>query len=71
MQDVYDELVGILSHGSMGEFCVIVVLSSYGSTADTTDVMTSKSSTLPYDAETMQQMIRLVRNAKGTLRRLL
>ncbi|KAI9458584.1 hypothetical protein BJY52DRAFT_412493 [Lactarius psammicola] len=44
---VYDELVGILSHGSM-------------------DVMTSKSSTLPYDAETMQQMIRLVRNAKGS-----
>jgi hypothetical protein len=30
------------------------------------DVMTSKSSTLPYDAETMQQMIRLVRNAKGS-----
>jgi hypothetical protein len=49
VQDVYDELVGILSHGSM-------------------DVMTSKSSTLPYDAETMQRMIRLVRNAKGTLR---
>ncbi|KAI9438665.1 hypothetical protein H4582DRAFT_1814393, partial [Lactarius indigo] len=45
---IYDELVGILSHGSM-------------------DVMTSKSSTLPYDADTMQQMIRLVRNAKGTL----
>ncbi|KAH9003471.1 hypothetical protein EDB86DRAFT_2799202 [Lactarius hatsudake] len=44
---VYDELVGILSHGSM-------------------DVMTSKSSTLPYDADTMQKMIRLVRNAKGT-----
>ncbi|KAF8257703.1 hypothetical protein EI94DRAFT_1817117 [Lactarius quietus] len=44
---VYDELVGILSHGCM-------------------DVMTSKSSTLPYDADTMQQMIRLVRNAKGS-----
>lgn len=28
--------------------------------------MTSKSSTLPYDAETMQRMIRLVRNAKGS-----
>ncbi len=36
-------------------------------TADITDVMTSKSSTLPYDAETMQQMTRLVRNAMGTL----
>ncbi|KAH9171923.1 hypothetical protein EDB89DRAFT_1029604 [Lactarius sanguifluus] len=44
---VYDELVGILSHGSM-------------------DAMTSKSSTLPYDADTMQKMIRLVRNAKGS-----
>ncbi|KAH8987898.1 hypothetical protein EDB92DRAFT_1801018 [Lactarius akahatsu] len=32
-----------------------------------TDAMTSKSSTLPYDADTMQKMIRLVRNAKGTL----
>ncbi|KAI9458587.1 hypothetical protein BJY52DRAFT_412734 [Lactarius psammicola] len=30
------------------------------------DVMTSKSSTLPYDADTMQKMIRLVRNAKGS-----
>ncbi|KAI9438667.1 hypothetical protein H4582DRAFT_189065 [Lactarius indigo] len=47
VQAVYDELVGILSHGCM-------------------DVMTSKSSTLPYDADTMQQMIRLVRNAKGS-----
>ncbi|KAH9031459.1 hypothetical protein EDB84DRAFT_1562260 [Lactarius hengduanensis] len=44
---VYDELVGILSHGSM-------------------DAMTSKSSTLPYDADTMQKMIRLVRNAEGS-----
>ncbi|KAH8987810.1 hypothetical protein EDB92DRAFT_2014060 [Lactarius akahatsu] len=42
---VYDELVGILSHGCM-------------------DVMTSKSSTLPYDDETMQKMIKLVRKAK-------
>ncbi|KAH9050812.1 hypothetical protein EDB87DRAFT_1583109, partial [Lactarius vividus] len=56
---VYDELVGVLSHGCM-------VLSSYGSTAATTDVMTSKSSTLPYSAGTMQQMIGLVRNAKGS-----
>ncbi|KAH9074152.1 hypothetical protein EDB83DRAFT_2515916 [Lactarius deliciosus] len=42
---VYDELVGILSHG-----CI--------------DVMTSKTSTLPYDDETMQKMIKLVRKAK-------
>ncbi|KAN0131684.1 hypothetical protein V8E53_010526 [Lactarius tabidus] len=42
---VYDELVGILSHGCM-------------------DVMTSKSSTLPYDVDTMQKMIKLVGKAK-------
>ncbi|KAF8256627.1 hypothetical protein EI94DRAFT_277482 [Lactarius quietus] len=42
---VYDELIGILSHGCM-------------------DVMTSKSSTLPYDEDTMQKMIKLVRKAK-------
>ncbi|KAN0127127.1 hypothetical protein V8E53_015065 [Lactarius tabidus] len=42
---IYDELVGILSHG-----CI--------------DVMTSKSSTLPYDNDTMQKMLALVRNAK-------
>ena len=28
--------------------------------------MTSKSSTLPYDEDTMQKMIKLVRKAKGT-----
>ncbi|KAF8260841.1 hypothetical protein EI94DRAFT_872305 [Lactarius quietus] len=44
---VYDELVGILSHGCM-------------------DAMTSKSSTLPYDVDTMQRMTELVRNAKGS-----
>ncbi|KAI9438686.1 hypothetical protein H4582DRAFT_190509 [Lactarius indigo] len=30
------------------------------------DVMTSKYSTLPYDAETMQKMIRIIRNANGS-----
>ncbi|KAH9027058.1 hypothetical protein EDB84DRAFT_1239959, partial [Lactarius hengduanensis] len=43
--EIYDELVGILSHG-----CV--------------DVMTSKSSTLPYDDDTMKKMLELVRSAK-------
>jgi len=28
-------------------------------------VMTSQLSTLPYDADTMQKMLELVRNAKG------
>ncbi|KAI9438687.1 hypothetical protein H4582DRAFT_190615 [Lactarius indigo] len=43
--EIYDELVGILSHG-----CV--------------DVMTSKTSTLPYDDGTMKKMLELVQNAK-------
>jgi hypothetical protein len=34
-----------------------------------TDVMTSKSSTLPYDVDTMQKMINIVRKAKGTPKR--
>ena len=33
---------------------------------DTIDTITSKSSTLPYDDDTMQKMIELVRNAKST-----
>ena len=32
---------------------------------DTIDVLTSKSSTLPYDGDTMGGMIRLVQRAKG------
>ncbi|KAI0289786.1 hypothetical protein B0F90DRAFT_1672279 [Multifurca ochricompacta] len=44
--EVYDELVGILTHG-----CI--------------DVMTSKLSTLPYDDDTMQKMIKLIQKVKG------
>lgn len=33
---------------------------------DTTDVITSRSSTLPYDDDTMRGMIRLAQAAKGT-----
>jgi hypothetical protein len=32
---------------------------------DTIDVITSKSSTLPYDDDTMRKMIQLVQGAKG------
>ncbi|KAN0127131.1 hypothetical protein V8E53_015069 [Lactarius tabidus] len=46
-RDIYDELVGMLSHGCM-------------------DVLTSKSSTLPYDVDTMQKMLALARNAKDS-----
>jgi len=64
--DICDELVGILTYGSMGEF-VLQPYSCHRLTADITDMITSKSSTLPYDVDTMQQMTRLVYNAKGTL----
>jgi hypothetical protein len=33
---------------------------------DTIDVLTSKSSTFPYDDATTEKMIRLVQKAKGT-----
>ena len=44
----------------------ILFLSQRSSSIDMADVMTSKSSTLPYDNDTMQKMLALVRNAKGT-----
>ncbi|KAI0253097.1 hypothetical protein BJV78DRAFT_1153227 [Lactifluus subvellereus] len=50
---ICDELIGILSHG-----CV-------EPNVDTTDTMTSSSSTLPYDVDTMQKMIELVKNARA------
>jgi hypothetical protein len=65
-RDIYDELVGMLSHGCMGEFMSLSLLSSQSSCVDNaTDVLTSKSSTLPYDVDTMQKMLALARNAKG------
>jgi len=42
-----------------------VRLSKKGSNIDTIDVITSKSSTLPYSDDTMRRMIRLVQGAKG------
>jgi len=39
----------------------------HGSYGDIIDVLTSKSSTLPYDDDTMQKMIGLVQSAKGML----
>ena len=35
-------------------------------TLTTSDVITSKDSTFPYDNDTMRRMIRLVQAAKGT-----
>jgi hypothetical protein len=43
-----------------------VRLSEKGANIDTIDVLTSKSSTLPYDDDTMRRMVRLVQGAKGT-----
>jgi hypothetical protein len=43
-----------------------VRLSEKEANNDTTDVITSSSSTLPYDNDEMRRMIRLVQGAKGT-----
>ena len=65
--DVYDELMGILVHGCIGK-----PLDSRLLVFTTTpiihppDIMTSSSSTLPYDDEKMRNMIGLVQKAKGT-----
>jgi hypothetical protein len=43
-----------------------VRLSEKEANIDTVDVLTSKSSTLPYDNDEMRRMIQLVQGAKGT-----
>ena len=62
---VYDELMGILMHGCVGE-PVGPTLDFYIPTFDTIDVITSRSSTLPFDDDAMRRLIRLVQAAKGT-----
>lgn len=51
----------------MGKFVSLSLLSSQNSSKDITDVLTSKSSTLMYDADTMQKMLALVKNAESML----
>ena len=63
--DVYDELMGTLMHGCVGE-PVSPTLGFYIPISDIVDVITSRSSTLPYDDDTMRRMIQLVQAAKGT-----
>ena len=63
--DVYDELMGILMYGCFGE-PVSLTLGFYIPISDIIDVLTSRSSTLPYDDDTMRRMIQLVQVAKGT-----
>ena len=43
-----------------------VKLSKKEANIDTIDVLTSKSSTLPYDGDTMRRMVRIVQEAKST-----
>ena len=65
--EVYDELMGILMHGCVGEPIFPERGFQKDANTDAVDVITSKSSTLPYDDDTMRKMIRLVQAAKGTL----
>jgi hypothetical protein len=67
---VYDELIGMLAHGCVGE---PMALGSLGpsrmndSDINCIDMLTSRTSTLPYDDDKMQKMISLVEKAKGKL----
>ena len=64
---VYDELMGILVHGCIGEPMSLSYTSSMkDNNLDTIDVMTSRTSTFPYDNDQMQRMIELVQRAKRT-----
>ena len=63
---ICDELIEILSHGCVGEFARLWLCFHEEPNVDTTDSMTSSSPTLPYDVDTMQKMIEVVKNAKGT-----
>ena len=57
----------MLMHGCVGELIDPEVrLSEKEANVDTVDVTTFKSSTFPYDCDTMRRMIQLVQAAKGT-----
>jgi hypothetical protein len=62
---ICDELMGILSHGCVGELCDCGS-SSQEVNIDTIDRMTSSVPTLPCDIDTLQKMIEVVKTAKGT-----
>ena len=62
---VYDELLGILAHGFMGELMRLGPTCMQVPDIDGIDMMTSKTSTIPYDDDKMQKMISLVQIAKG------
>jgi len=52
-------------HGCVGEPASLR-LGFYLPTFDTIDILTSRSSTLPFDDDAMRRMIRLAQAAKGT-----
>ena len=56
----------MLVHGCVGKPIFPGLGFQRDTNIDTVDVITSKSSTLPYDDDTMRRMIRLVQAAKGT-----
>ena len=56
----------MLVHGCVGKPIFPELGFQREANIDTVDVITSKSSTLPYDDDTMRRMIRLVQAAKGT-----
>jgi hypothetical protein len=64
--EVYDELMGILVHGCVGKPIGLRLGFQRGADVNIIDVITSKSSTLPYDDNAMRRMTRLVQAAKGT-----
>ena len=64
--EVYDELMGMLMHGCVGKSFGLKLGLQKVVNIDTIDVITSKSSTLPYDDDGMRRMLRLVQAAKGT-----
>ena len=55
----------MLVHGCVGKPIFPGLGFQRDTNIDTVDVITSKSSTLPYDDDTMRRMIRLVQAAKG------
>ena len=59
--------MGMLVHGCMGESMGLGPSCMQVPDIDGIDIMTSKTSTLPYDDNKMQNMITLVQIAKGKL----
>ena len=58
--------MGILAHGCIGELMTLSwILSMKDDKFDAIDVMTSRTSTSPYDNDQMQKMIEIVHKAKG------